>query len=66
MLGDVVDQDDKVESILQSIVVPHDERRPGVGEQFPDVTFTAANGAAARPMSVTQGPLLLVFFRGFW
>jgi len=47
--------------------VPRSSGRPNVGEMFPAVSFTADDGRVLSGTELTQrGPMLFVFFRGFW
>jgi hypothetical protein len=47
--------------------VPRSGRRPQAGGTLPVVSFIAEDGQAiSSAQFIQRGPLLLVFFRGFW
>ncbi len=47
--------------------VPRSGVRPQTGQEFPAVSFTALDGGALSSSELTRrGPMLFVFFRGFW
>ena len=63
--GTMADFDEKMESVLRAIPLPKHEGRLRAGQSFPDLQLTNEDGQPARPLGAS-GPLLLVFFRGFW
>ena len=60
------DREDKIEKVLQAIALRAKESRARVGQRFPDLEFLDEDGYVVRPLGAAAGPLLLVFFRGFW
>lgn len=58
---------DGLDGILRALDIPESTRRPRVGDSFPQAVFAAEqNGLASTADWHEKGPLLLVFFRGFW
>ncbi len=55
-----------MERVLRAIDLPDHDTRVQVGQRFPDLKLIRADGVALSPSGFAQGPLLLVFFRGFW
>ncbi len=62
----MADYSDKIEQVLQAVELKEQDARLMSGQAFPALEFLDENGGSVRPRDVGPGPLLLVFFRGFW
>ena len=57
---------DKLERVLTAISIPDEESRPGAGRRLPALTLIDEDEGVVSLPGALSGPLLLVFFRGFW